>query len=484
MGFNSIDFAIFFPTVTLLYFILPHRVRWLVLLAASCLFYMTFVPVFILILAFTITVDYIAGLAIERTSRTLRKNWLIMSIIANVGVLIFFKYANFFGANLNALAQFLHWQYSIQALAIILPIGLSFHTFQSLSYTIEVYRGHQRAERRPWIFALYVMFYPQLVAGPIERPQNLLHQFDENHHFDIKRLTSGLGLMLFGFFKKLVVADSLAIFIDQIYKQPSMYHGLSVAIATAFFAVQIYADFSGYSDIARGAARVMGFHLMENFRQPYFSRSIREFWTRWHISLSTWFRDYVYFPLGGSRNGHKKWLIAILATFLLSGFWHGANWTFVVWGALNGLYIIIGTTTKSFRDKIREAFGWNHAPKLLAVWQTFLTFGLACVSWVFFRAASVSAGWQLLVNMFTGWLQTPNIYIDLPKIQFFGALAAISTLFFVEYWIENKIMDRIMIKYPAISLVLRWGTTITALALIIYSLIVRPVSPQFIYFQF
>ncbi len=301
MLFNSLEFVIFFPVVTLLYFLLPHRFRWLHLLAASCVFYMFFIPAYILILAFTIVIDYFAGILIENARGKSRKIFLATSLAANIGVLFVFKYYNFFSENLAQIASLLNVEYALPALSILLPVGLSFHTFQAMSYTIEVYRGNQKAERHFGIYALYVMFYPQLVAGPIERPQSLIHQFYERHDFDSNRVSNGLKLMLWGLFKKIVVADNLAVFVDAVYNQPRAWDGVNLIIATIFFAFQIYCDFSGYSDIAIGAAEVMGFKLMTNFNRPYHSKSISEFWKRWHISLSTWFRDYLYIPLGGNR---------------------------------------------------------------------------------------------------------------------------------------------------------------------------------------
>src|SRR5262245_25802672 len=300
MLFNSLQFCVFFFVVTSLFFVLPHRWRWLLLLIASCYFYMAFIPVYILILGFTIVIDYIAGILIEDAQGKKRKFLLIASLIANVGVLFVFKYFNFLANSFTDLATALSGQQVAHiGLRIILPIGLSFHTFQSMSYTIEVYRGNQKAERHFGIYALYVMFYPQLVAGPIERPQNLLPQFRQNHNFDYQRVTSGLRLMAWGLFKKTVVADRLALFVNKIYAEPGSFDGPVLLLATLFFAFQIYCDFSGYSEIAIGSARVMGFNLMQNFDRPYHARSISEFWRRWHISLSTWFRDYLYFPLGG-----------------------------------------------------------------------------------------------------------------------------------------------------------------------------------------
>ena len=283
MLFNSIEFVIFFILVTSLYFILPHKYRWFLLLVASCYFYMAFVPVYILILFFTIVIDYFAGIWIEEAQGKKKKQFLVLSLVANIGVLAVFKYYNFLNDNLTFLLHGADWENPIPYLSILLPIGLSFHTFQAMSYTIEVYRGHQKAERHFGIYSLYVMFYPQLVAGPIERPQNLLFQFRTEHKFDYERVVSGLRLMLWGFFKKLVIADRLAIYVNAAYGNPDEHTGLTLAVATMFFAFQIYCDFSGYSDIAIGAARVMGYDLMKNFNRPYLSASISEFWSRWPI---------------------------------------------------------------------------------------------------------------------------------------------------------------------------------------------------------
>jgi alginate O-acetyltransferase complex protein AlgI len=338
MLFNSIEFLIFFPLVTLLFYFLPHRFRWFHLLVASCVFYMFFIPVYILILFFTIIVDYFAGILIENAKGSQRKFYLILSLVANIGVLAVFKYYNFFIGNFNMLAH----QDMLPLLNIILPIGLSFHTFQAMSYTIEVYKGNQKPERHFGIYALYVMFYPQLVAGPIERPQNLLSQFRAKHYFNADSFFDGLRLMLWGFFKKVVIADRIVSYVDAIYGHPSDYmNWLNCLLATFFFTIQIYCDFSAYSDIAIGAAKCMGFDLMTNFKRPYSASNIHEFWGRWHISLSTWFKDYLYIPLGGSRKSKLRKYLNQLFVFLVSGFWHGANWTFILWGAMHGGFNII-----------------------------------------------------------------------------------------------------------------------------------------------
>jgi alginate O-acetyltransferase complex protein AlgI len=320
MIFNSIAFLVFFVVVTTAYYVLPYRWRWPLLLAASCYFYMAFVPVYILILAFTIVVDYAAGHLIERSQGATRKRWLIASIVANVGVLAIFKYYGFLTENIEALVHGTGWtDYKIPELGIILPIGLSFHTFQSLSYTIEVYYGRQKAERHIGIFSLYVMFYPQLVAGPIERPGNLLRQLHLSFDFHAPTVASGLRLMAWGFFKKLMIADRVAVMVDHVFNSPEQHSGPAMILASFFFAVQIYCDFSGYSDIALGAARCLGIDLMRNFRTPYYSANVSEFWKRWHISLSSWFRDYVYIPLGGNRVVKWRWYYNLMITFLLSG---------------------------------------------------------------------------------------------------------------------------------------------------------------------
>lgn len=396
MLFNSFTFLIFFPVVATIYFVLPHRWRWGWLLAASCYFYMAFIPVYILILFFTIAIDYAAGILIENAEGKKRKAWLVMSIVANVGVLAVFKYFNFLSANANAIAEVFHWPYEFPILGIILPIGLSFHTFQAMSYTIEVYRGRQRAERNVGIYALYVMFFPQLVAGPIERPQNLLHQFYEEHFFEYERVTNGLRRMAMGLFMKVVIADRLARYVNVVYNSPTDFQGLSLVVATIFFAFQIYCDFAGYSLVAIGTAEVMGFRLMTNFDKPYLSRSISEFWSRWHISLSSWFRDYVYIPLGGNRVGKERWYFNLFVTFLLSGLWHGANWTFVIWGGLNGFYLIFSLVSQRARDAFNRATGLARAPALHSVVSTLITFTLIGIAWVFFRAHTLTDALHVL----------------------------------------------------------------------------------------
>jgi D-alanyl-lipoteichoic acid acyltransferase DltB (MBOAT superfamily) len=433
MLFNSGAFLIFFPLVTAGYFVLPHRYRWLLLLVASCVFYMYLIPLYILILIFTIVVDYSAGILIEHAEGVRRKVYLSASLVANIGTLAVFKYADFVNDNVRTLATAIHWNYPIQNLGWILPVGLSFHTFQAMSYTFEVYYRRQRAERHFGIYALYVLFYPQLVAGPIERPQNLLHQFREEHRFDTVQVLAGLQQMLWGFFKKIVIADRLAIYSDLIFNNPSQYGGGDLLVATYCFAIQIYCDFSGYSDIAIGAARVMGFTLMTNFRRPYLAESVREFWQRWHISLSTWFRDYVYVPLGGSRVSQERWYRNILITFLLSGLWHGANWVFIVWGLLHGTYIVLGVQLAGVRARVAQLVGFDRLPAvLISACRIAITFHLVLIAWIFFRGNSLADCFVILRGLaaFVGSGLQPLAVTVLPvhDLAFLAAIIAAAAL--------------------------------------------------------
>lgn len=407
MLFNSLQFLLFFIAVTSLYFALPHKRRWLLLLLASCWFYLAFIPVYIFILFFTIAIDYFAGIAIEKNSGKRKKVFLIASILANIGVLVFFKYFNFFSFNTGLLLSHLGLESHMPVLNIILPIGLSFHTFQALSYTIEVYRGKQKAEKHVGIFALYVLFYPQLVAGPIERPQNMLHQFREVHEYDRQRFRDGIMMMLWGLLKKVVIADHLALLVDPVYQHPGLFSSTEIIIATVFFAFQIYFDFSAYSEIAFGAAHLMGFKLMENFRTPYFSKSVSEFWKRWHISLSSWFRDYLYVPLGGNRVSQPRIYINLLIVFLVSGLWHGAQWGFVIWGGLHGLYLVFA----QIRDKL-----FPKMPSMPVALQVMSVFMLSWFAWIFFRAGSLSGAKSIFKGIAQGsWSIS---HFQLPEILF------------------------------------------------------------------
>lgn len=480
MLFNSIEFLIFFPVVTLLYFLLPHKIRWFLLLVSSCLFYMAFVPKYILILGFTIVIDYCAGIMIDKMKGNNKRIFLIISILANVGILFVFKYFNFFNENVTRVANLLNWNYPISSLSIILPIGLSFHTFQSMSYIIEVYRGKHQPEKHFGIYALYVMYYPQLVAGPIERPQNMLWQFHTEHKFDSKRTVDGLKLMAWGFFKKLVIADNLALVVNAAYKSPDAISGLSLVLATYFFAFQIYCDFSGYTDIARGASRIMGIELMKNFNLPYFSKSISEFWRRWHISLSSWFTDYVYISLGGNRCAKWKWHRNLMIVFLLSGLWHGAAWTYVIWGGLNGFYLVFALWTKGLREKITHTIKLDIFPNIQNAVKVIISFNLICFSWIFFRATSFTSARFIIMKIFTDFSLNINLgAVGITRYQVVLCICVITFLLLVQLIQRSKRLSDEIAKKP---IVLRWGLYYTGLVLFIIFGVFT--TSSFIYFQF
>ncbi len=479
MLFNSIEFAIFFPLVTAVFFLLAQRWRVSWLLAASCVFYMAFIPAYILILLVTILIDYFAGIYIERVEGRLKKALLWVSIISTCTVLFVFKYFDFFINSFVGVSGLLGWHLSRPILSIILPIGLSFHTFQSLSYVVEVYRGKQKAEHDFVIYATYVMFLPQLVAGPIERPQNLLHQFREWHAFDYANVTGGLKRMAWGFFKKLVVADRLALYVNDVYSAPQAYNGLQLTIATFFFAYQIYCDFSGYSDIAIGAAQVLGFRLMENFRTPYYSLSISEFWRRWHISLSTWFKDYLYIPLGGNRVSKRRHIVNLLITFGVSGLWHGANWTYVVWGLLNGVYLIAGWLTKDTRDRFFGSLGLAEDTPVRKVMMWSSTFLLTCIAWILFRARNLVDAAYVFTHLASHWnfhqIGTPQFFLRQMPV-------AVAAILFLEggQLLENRIsLPSVLGRWPQ---AVRWGVYAAFVMLVLMFGIYQ--KAQFIYFQF
>lgn len=420
MLFNSFSFLVFFPIVTILYFLIPHSFRWFFLLVASAVFYMAFVPEYILILVFTIGVAYGSGILIEKTESQRRKWFLVPSVILSCSPLFFFKYFNFFNTNLSEVARFLDWNYPIETLSVILPIGISFFTFQSLSYIIEVYRKKQKAETHPGMLALYIMFYPQLVAGPIERPGNLIPQLYEKHSFDAQRVLNGLKLMVWGYFKKVVIADKIAIVVENVYNHPTDFTGVPLIAAALFFGIQVYCDFSGYSDIAIGSAQIMGVRLMENFNRPFHSASVAEFWRRWHISLMSWFRDYVYIPLGGNRVGRWRWYFNLFFTFTLSGLWHGAGWGFVLWGSLNGVYLIVSHWTRNLRSKWVQWVRLDRVPTFRRGLQIAFTFLLFCFTLIIFRAKSLSDAFYVIAHLGTGLGDRAGIKMSFQSLYSLG----------------------------------------------------------------
>ena len=402
MLFNSLAYAVFLPCVFILYWVLPHKIRRPLLLIASYWFYMSWNAAYVALIATTTLVSWACALLMEKAgSRGRKKFCLGAALLVSLGLLYVFKYYNFSLDLLESVSEAIR----IPRLDVLLPVGISFYTFQSLSYVIDVYRGKEKAERNLGVYATFVSFFPQLVAGPIERTGNLLPQITSEKRFDYTSAAYGVRLILWGLYKKMVIADNLAVYVDRVYGNVQGYPGGSLLLAALFFSIQIYCDFSGYSDIARGSAKLLGIDLMENFRSPYFSSGIREFWSRWHISLSTWFRDYVYIPLGGNRVSKFRRAVNTLATFLVSGLWHGANITYVVWGGIHGLGQVIenalGLNKKGKREpgKLRRILG---VP---------VVFVLVTLAWVFFRAKTLPDAAWVLTHMFSG-ITSPGTFLS------------------------------------------------------------------------
>lgn len=396
MLFNSIAFLLFFPAVCVLYFAIPAamlRTRNLLLLAASYYFYINWEPAYALLLLTSTLATYLAALGTEHFTEVREKKWCLAgSLTLNLAILFLFKYYNFLGSNIEEALQFTGLAIDIPAFSLLLPVGISFYTFKALGYTIDVYRGTVKAERDFIAYALFVSFFPALAAGPIDRAGHLLPQFKKKHLFDYEDVMGGARMMVWGYFMKLVIADRCAIYVDTIFNNVAHHNGGSYLLASLLFPFQIYGDFAGYSLIAIGAARVMGFHLMENFRRPYFASSVGEFWHRWHISLSTWFRDYVYIPLGGNRVGRLRQYLNLLVTFIVSGIWHGANWTFICWGSLHGVLLCIEKALGIGRQK------HTGIPRLCH-WA--VTFVMVCMAWVLFRADNLHEAVTVITGIFT-----------------------------------------------------------------------------------
>ena len=404
MLFNSIDFAVFLPIVFLLYWLLNGRLRAqnAFLIASGFVFYGWWDWRFLGLLIFTSGTDYLVAMGMERTSsdRT-RKQLLAISLAANLGLLGFFKYYDFFVHSFHDAFTFLGLPFGLQTLGLVLPVGISFYTFQSLSYTIDVYRKQLKATHDPITFFAFVSFFPQMLAGPIERARHMIPQFEARRTFDPAWARDGVRQMLWGLFKKVVVADTCALYVNATFADHAHLPWTTLFLGAVLFAFQIYCDFSGYSDIAIGCARLFGLELMRNFAYPYFSRDIAEFWRRWHISLSTWFRDYLYIPLGGSR-GNKGFVVRnTMIIFLVSGFWHGANWTFVTWGAVNALYFLPLVLSSNNRSHIDTVAQGRLLPSLPDTARIIFTFVLTSIAWVFFRAATLGEAWDYLGRMFT-----------------------------------------------------------------------------------
>lgn len=472
MLFNSIEYVIFLPIVAILFYLLPHKYRWIMLLAASCTFYMWFVPKYILILLITIIIDYSAGILMEKYSdnHILKKRLLVISIVSTCLVLFIFKYLGFVNNNLVTLCQSLGINLNT-TVDLILPIGLSFHTFQSMSYVIEVYRGNQKAEHNFGIYSLYVMFFPQLVTGPIERPGNLLNQLHEEKKFNYDNISKGLRLIIFGLFIKMVVADNLGYYVDLIYENPNKYNSWDIIIGMFLYSFQIYGDFFGYSTIALGSAKIIGYDITNNFNTPYLAKSIADFWHRWHISLSTWFRDYVYFPLGGSRVKFGRWAFNIMIVFIISGIWHGAAWNFIIWGAAHGLLHIL------------EKVILNHIPQkenkgkietlIVDAFKIIKTFILVTLFWSLFRATSFDNIHDLFSSLINNFNINEHLQIDSNIWIYLGLFIILDIL------LANNRLDNWCDKLPAM---IRWFIYFILIFMIITCSSVN--NFPFIYFQF
>ena len=476
MLFNSVDFAVFMPLVFLLYWsgwLRTLRDRNLFVIAVSYLFYGWWDWRFLLLIVFSSGLDFVVGRKIEAAERQLvRKRWLWLSVAANIGLLGFFKYANFFVASFVDAFQLMGSDISASSLQLILPVGISFYTFQTMSYTIDVYRRQTPATKDALSFFAYVAFFPQLVAGPIERAKTFLPQFARLHSFKYERIRTGFQLILWGLFKKMVIADNCAYWGDLIFADPSPYSSLVLALGVVLFAFQIYGDFSGYSDIAIGTGRLLGFELRKNFGYPYFSRDLAEFWRRWHISLSTWFRDYLYIPLGGSRVTKLNQVRNVLVIFLVSGLWHGANWTFVAWGLMHALLFLPLILSGKNRKHLNPPAPGRLFPTIGVSLQIFLTFVYVGLAWVLFRAANLMEA----MNYYQGLLQFTASGV---KIQHLFPLVGIGFLLFVEWFSRDR---DIPIFFQARNTTVRWLTYWgLALAILVFS----PAEPSvFIYFQF
>ena len=405
MLFNSWQFGIFLPIVFGLYWLLPHKYRWTLLFIASYYFYMSWNVKYVVLILFTTVVSYLAAILLElfHGRERVKKLFLWLTLVACLGVLFVFKYFNFFMESFSFMAGKVGIQLHPITLRLLLPVGISFYTFQTLAYVIDVYRGSVKPERHFGIYATFISFFPQLVAGPIERTRNLLPQIKDEHIFNYDQATYGLKLMAWGFFKKLCIADNFAVYVDKVFNDIYSFHGFSLILATFLFTIQIYCDFSGYSDIARGTAKLFGIELMENFKSPYFSSSIHEFWSRWHISLSTWFRDYVYIPLGGNRVSAFRHKLNLLLTFIISGLWHGANWTFIIWGSVHEFAQVIEKSIfTQQRETQDETHGFTRVLKIL------LVFLFCMFAWIFFRARNLNEAFYVFEGMLNGVLSPLN----------------------------------------------------------------------------
>lgn len=479
MLFNSFAFAIFLPIVFIFYWGFPHKYRWILMLVASYYFYMSWNPKYVVLILFTTIVSYVAARLIEKEESKRKKKFILVgTAILCLGVLFFFKYFNFVSESITRLLSIFAIQMNPITLKLLLPVGISFYTFQTLSYVIDVYRGDVPAEKHFGYYAVFISFFPQLVAGPIERTSNLLPQIKAKHEFNYDQATYGLKLMAWGYFKKIVIADTLSKYVSAVYDVPQNLTGFVLVLATLFFTLQIYCDFSGYSDIAIGTAKLLGINLMTNFKSPYFSQSIKEFWSRWHISLSTWFRDYIYIPLGGNRVGKIRHTMNLLITFLASGLWHGANWTFAVWGGVHGLAQVIENNIISKNKRKSTGIVW---------WvRVLFIFAFVSFAWIFFVSNSLEDAGYVITHWAIG-ITSPILYLKQGFIGF--GLEKNDLVFLMPSLLLLASYDYLSLKMDVIAavsskkIVLRW---MIYLFFVLWMIVNVPVanSTEFIYFQF
>lgn len=499
MIFNSLQFLIFLPVAIFAYFSIPYKWRWLFLLFSSYYFYMSWKAEYAFLIVFSTTVDYITAnkMSAYKDKRS-RRPYMLISLFSNLGLLFSFKYFNFFNDSARAVFDSFNIFYNVPEFNLFLPVGISFYTFQALSYTIDVYRGDVKAEKHFGYFALFISYWPQLVAGPIERPGDLQPQLKQNFDFDYDRVKKGLTRILYGFFKKVVIADRLGLFVQQIYGQsdgtggwvyPNFDHGgWPVVIGTWFFAIQVYCDFGGYCDIAIGSAKIMGHNLTDNFRTPYFSKSVREFWERWHITLTVWVRDYLYIPLGGSRVSFPRMLFNNWFTLTIMGFWHGASWTYVMFGFIHGFFIVVSRIRDKYMPKLALTKILPNMLWLTNIILMFWLFNLTCIPDIFFRSNTVGDAWQVILNIFKPSTMHEFIYNSSPRggipsvIEFWVSVVFICLLLFIDYNLYIRKSATIEDQVAKRPWFVRWGYYIVFLVIIACFAVTT--KSVFIYFAF
>lgn len=492
MIFSTIRFVIFFSITFLMYYTVKGKYRWLILLSASYFYYISWSFKYAILLLATTSISFVLAKFMDREKNSSsKKRYLCLSLMLNLGILFIFKYFNFFNDTIGLVLTKMNIPQIIPNFKLLMPLGVSFYTFQIIGYMIDVYRGKIRAEKNFGVFALFVSFFPQIVAGPIQRGNEFLHQFYQKRQMNLVKVKEGLILILWGLFKKIAISDKLAVYVNKVYDNPYDYSGIILIVATFLFSIQLYCDFSGYSDMAIGYAKILGFELKSNFDRPYFAKSIQEFWRRWHISLSTWFRDYLYIPLGGNRVSRIRSYLNIFIVFLLSGLWHGANWTYIVWGALHGLYLIVfQLLKKADNGYILKKLQPNKFQKLKDLIHTVITFSIVTFAWIFFRANKISDAIYIVKNLFTDvgyifdihYMGKVLIGIGLTKYDCFLVFIPIFILFVMHIVQKENTLTEFIINKP---LIIRWGIYY----LLIFSIILlggygNAESTQFIYSQF